>query len=207
MIITEWFFYINNFSLIVFYHSVGLWTIRLSAGAGAHIEYRSRSRAEDMTITYVIIKNSREEIRLGCEWRHARKWWSEVLGDFEKDVSWDFTLAEASQAGGLRDARLLGELVEIWLWARQFNWGVDCGRCRNSKHSKKLCVCLSLSPRVERLKVKKWINVSYLNNESRQCFGISLHLNILYIIILVLCYTILVITIHLIAYNRKIISN
>ena len=29
---------------------------------------------------------------------------------------------------------------------------------------------LSLSPRVENLKVKKVINVSYLNKDSRQCF-------------------------------------
>ena len=29
---------------------------------------------------------------------------------------------------------------------------------------------VSLSPRVERLKLRKGINVSYFNNESRQCF-------------------------------------
>ncbi len=33
-------------------------------------------------------------------------------------------------------------------------------------------VCLS--PRVENLKVKKVIKVSYLNQESRQCFGIPM---------------------------------
>ena len=33
----------------------------------------------------------------GCEWRHARKWWAGILGDFEKKaVSWDLTLDEAS---------------------------------------------------------------------------------------------------------------
>ena len=39
----------------------------------------------------------------------------------------------------------------------------------NSQHSKN-CVSLSLSPRVKYLKVKKVIKVSYLNQESRQCF-------------------------------------
>ena len=63
---------------------------------------------------------------MGCDWRHARK---RDFGDFEKDVSWDLTLGEASPAGALGcAARLLGQLVEIltlvravqlghWLWA------------------------------------------------------------------------------------------
>ena len=42
---------------------------------------------------------------------------------------------------------------------------------------------VSLSPRVEKLKVKKWINVSYLNNGESPVFRISLHL---YICIVVL---------------------
>ena len=37
---------------------------------------------------------------VGCEWRHARKRWAEIFGDFEKDVSWDPTLGQASPAGG-----------------------------------------------------------------------------------------------------------
>ena len=36
---------------------------------------------------------------------------------------------------------------------------------------------VSLSPRVKNLKVKKVIKVSYLNQESRQCFGIPMHVN------------------------------
>ena len=43
---------------------------------------------------------------------------------------------------------------------------------------------VSLSPRVENLKVKKVIKVSYLNQESRQgfeCFGIPMHMNISYV--------------------------
>ena len=41
---------------------------------------------------------------------------------------------------------------------------------------------VSLSPRVEYLKFKKVINVSYLNQESRQCFvffGIPMRMSIL----------------------------
>ena len=39
-------------------------------------------------------------MRLGCEWRHARKRWAEIFDDFEKAVSWDFTLGEGSPVGG-----------------------------------------------------------------------------------------------------------
>ena len=39
-------------------------------------------------------------MRQGCEWRHARKRWAEIFGDFEKDVSWDLVLGRASPAGG-----------------------------------------------------------------------------------------------------------
>ena len=62
---------------------------------------------------------------------------------------------------GMR-ARLLGLWVESWRWT-------------NSQHSKN---CVSLSPRVENLKVRKVIKVSYLNQESRQCFGIPMHVNV-----------------------------
>ena len=127
---------------------VGLWTIRL--GAGALIEYSSRSRAEDMTITNVIIKTP----DMKCDWGV-----NDVMPRSENLV-----ISKKTS-------------VEIWLWAGRVQLGVGCGRCSKN--------CVSLSPRVERLKLKKWINVSYLNNESRQCFGISLHLNILHIRILV----------------------
>ena len=56
-IITEWFFLLIIFvNYILSFGLVGLWTIWLSAGAGAHIEYSSRSRTKDITITNVIIK-------------------------------------------------------------------------------------------------------------------------------------------------------
>ena len=46
----------------------------------------------------------------------------------------------------------------------------------NSQHSKN---CVSLSPRVENLKVKKVIKVCTSTTVSRQCFGIPMHVNVL----------------------------
>ena len=57
--IAEGFFFISSFFVgyILSFGLVRLRTIRLSARAGAHIECRcSRSGAEDVTITDVIIK-------------------------------------------------------------------------------------------------------------------------------------------------------
>ena len=86
--------YILSFGL------VGPWTIRLSAGAGAHIEYSSRSCAEYMTITNVMMKtpggNETGVWMTSCP--EAMGW--EFLVISEKDVSWDLTLGEASPAGG-----------------------------------------------------------------------------------------------------------
>ena len=45
---------------------------------------------------------------------------------------------------------------------------------------------VSLSPRVENLKVKTVINVSYLNNRESSVFRISLHLAILHLSLRVL---------------------
>ena len=71
--------YILSFGL------VRLRTIRLSAQIGAHIEHRcSRSRGEDVTITDVIIKTPDRNCDYGWEWRHARKRWAGILGDFGK---------------------------------------------------------------------------------------------------------------------------
>ena len=72
---------------------VGLWTIRLSVGAGAHIEYSSSSHVEDMTITNVIIKTPERK----WDWRV-----NDVRSgsDGMKSVSWDLTLGETSPAGG-----------------------------------------------------------------------------------------------------------
>ena len=60
-IIKEWFFYFNNFSLIIFYHSVCLGFELFGLRAQVHsIGYTIRSCAKDLTITFVIIKQDRK---------------------------------------------------------------------------------------------------------------------------------------------------
>ena len=89
-------------------------------------------------------------------------------------------------------ARLLGQLVEIRTWAKQVDfWALarpgllglrDAPRMVGSDGTVSIVEIVSLSPRVENLKVKKVIKVSYLNKESRQCFayfGIPTHVNVL----------------------------
>ena len=91
-------------------------------------------------------RNPRWEIRLGgwmtscLEAMGWEFWWF-----LRKAVSWDLNLGEASPVEGYGwAARLLGQWVEIGLWAGQFSWGLTEERCRNSQHSKK-CISLSLS--------------------------------------------------------------
>ena len=100
----------------------------------------------------------------GCEWRHARKWWAGNFGDFWKKT----------------------QLVEIWTLARAVQLGLHGMRRPfvGSDGTVSIVKIVSLSPRVENLKLKKLINLSYLNKDSRQCFGISMHTNILHIRIL-----------------------
>ena len=71
------------------------------------------------------------------------------------------------------------QLVEIWLWAGpvQLGGGVTVGDVGTVSIVK----IVSLSPRVENLKVQKLINVSYLNNGESSVFRIFLHLYILHI--------------------------
>ena len=57
----------------------------------------------------------------------------------------------------------------------------DALRVVRSDGTDSIVKIVSLSPRVENLKVKKVIKVSYLNKESRQCFGIPMHVNVLHI--------------------------
>ena len=120
-IITEWFFYINHFSLIMFYHSVWLgFELFGSECRCTHIEYSSRSHAEDMTTTNVIIKKKPErKWYWEFEWRHTWKRWAENL------------------------VILKNKLVEILLWAGPVQLEVDCGRCRRQ------LVCLPLRQTVE----------------------------------------------------------
>ena len=132
-------------------------------------------------------------MRLVCEWCHAQKRWAGNFGDFWKKQlveirtwAWRVELWSTGCA-----AHLLGQWAEIGLRAGQFSWGVDCGRCRNSQHSKN---CFSLSLCRKTKSQKKLINVSYLNKESRQCFayfGIPMHMSILRIrmFYIAVCYT------------------
>ena len=78
-------------------------------------------------------KTPREEMRLGWEWRHARKWWAGILGDF-----WKKQLVEI---------RCWARPVEIWSWTRRVHLGLrDAPRVRwvwwNGQSSKN---CVSLS--------------------------------------------------------------
>ena len=95
-IITEWFFYINNFSLIIFYHSVWLgFELFGSSCRCTHIEYSSRLQAEDMTITDVMIKTLfRNETGVWMTSCPGAMGWE--FGHFEKEVSWDSTLDQSS---------------------------------------------------------------------------------------------------------------
>ena len=81
------------------------------------------------------------------------------FGDFEKDVSWDSALGRASPDGGYG---MHSAFV-----------GAD------STVSIVKIVCLSLL--VSKTKVKKLINVSYLNNGESSVFRISLHQYILHL--------------------------
>ena len=82
------------------------------------------------------------------------------------------------------------QLVEIWNWTselrsepRRDQLGLGGPlRIVGSDGTVSIVKIVSLSPRVENLKVKKVIKVSYLNKESRQYFGIPMHVNVLYIL-------------------------
>ena len=105
-----------------------------------------------MTITNVIIKTPDRK----CDWGvndiipESEGW---EFGDFEKAVSKDLTLGHASPAGELA----VGDVGTV-----------------------SIVKIVSLSPRVEKLKVRKLINVSYLNNGDSSVFRISLHQYILH---------------------------
>ena len=81
-----------------------------------------------------------------CEWRHVRKRWAENLVILKKT------------------------LVEIRLWAEPVQLeATGCAACLLDQ------IVQSLSPRVEKTKDKKLINVSYLNNGESSVFRISQH--------------------------------
>ena len=166
------FFILSSFvGYILSFGLVRLRTVRLSALSGSHSEFRcSRSCAEDVTLTNVIIKTPGRkwtgvrmtpcpEVRGWEFWSFSKKtfsdlgessWVYRICHAFFGSVSWDPTLGEASwdlkldkasPVGGLRDEPRV-------CWVR---W--------NGQHSKN---CVSL-PSCRKTKLKKSINVSYLN--------------------------------------------
>ena len=167
-IIAEGFFLYYHFSL------VRLRTIRLSARAGAHIECRcSRSCAEDVTITDVIIKTP------------DRKWKTGVVNDVRSGSNRLRILVIFEKSSQLRSDAGRSELG-FGPGRGQSSCGLRnaprvSGVRWNGQHSKN---CVSLSPRVEKTKLKKSINVSYLNKRKSSVFRDSYayeHFTYLYI--------------------------
>ena len=78
-------------------------------------------------------KNPRWEMRLGCEWRHVRKRWAGILGDFEKKQE---LMADAGRCDLLFD---LGEASPVG----STGCAAHCWVSWNSYHIKN-CVSLSL---------------------------------------------------------------
>ena len=150
--------YILSFSL------VRLRTIRFSARAGAHIECSSRSCAEDVTITNVIIKTPESKYDWGVNDVMPGSEGLGILGIFfKKAVSWDLSLGEASWDSdlgetspvvvyGMRRA-FVGSVSWDWTLGRRVQQGIwlkdDVGTVSIVR-----IVCLSLLLS-NKLKVKK----------------------------------------------------
>ena len=153
--------YILSFGL------VRLRTIRLSARAGAHIECRcSSSCAKDVTITNVIIKPPHRKWDWGVNDVMPGSEGLGILVIFEKELVEIRLCARPVELWSTGcTARLFGQWVEIGLDSSAGE--LTDGRCRNSQHSNN---SVSLSPRVENLKVKQVIKVSYLNYRESSVF-------------------------------------
>ena len=115
---------------------------------------------------------------LGWEWRHARKRGAGIFGDF-----WKKQFVESC---------LWARLVEIRTWASpvvgygmrsafvgSVSWDWTLGRpvqlgswMKDDVGTVSIVKIVSFSPRVEKLKVKKWINVSYLNYRESSVFRV-----------------------------------
>ena len=173
---------------------VRLRTIRLCARAGAHIECSSRLRAENVTITNVILKTpDRNETGVGMtSCPEARGWefrwflkkavsWDLFLGE----ASWDLKMGKASPVYGLRDAHAFvgsvswdsdsGPRVQLGTWLKD-----DVGTVSIVK-----IVCLPLLVS-KKLKVKKKvINVSYLNY--RESYSVFPCIWTFYVFVLCMC--------------------
>ena len=106
---------------------------------------------------------------LGCEWRHAWKWWAGNFGDFWKSSELRFVSGQGQSSWGLRDVPCVRWVSELrfWLWAESSAGELTEGQCRNSQHSKN---CVSLSSCQKTKSQKKLINVSYLNKRKSSVF-------------------------------------
>ena len=106
------------------------------------------------------------------------------------------------------------QLVEIWRWTKRVEnrtwarlvelWSTGCAaHCWFrwiSQHSKN---CVSLSS-CRKTKLKKSINVSYLNHQSRQWFGIPMHVNIFRIRIIIRILDAFVLRLYLHIYHKHV---
>ena len=94
------------------------------------------------------------------------------FGNFEKEVSWDLTMGRAGPGQSSWGLRPWSSADPYW----QRSWGLRDAQHvfwvrEYSQHSKN---CVSISS-CRKTKVKKLINVSYLNDRESSVFRISLH--------------------------------
>ena len=150
-----------HFSLgyILSFGLVRLRTIQFSARAGAHIECRcSRSHAKDVTITNVIIKTPDRKWDWGVNDVMPGSEGLGILVIFEKDVSWVWSWAKRVEIWSW------AKRVEIWSWTRRVQF-VAYGMHRvfvGSDGTVSIVKIVSLSPRAEKLKVKKKVNKHFV---------------------------------------------
>ena len=153
-IIAEGFFFILSFFVgyILSFGLVRLWSVRLlvqvftHGGCDNHKCHNKKTQIGNRA--WVWITSFPEA--MGWEF-----WW--IL---KKAVSWDLKLGVASPVCGLRDARaFVGSVSWDFDSGPRVQLGLTEEWFRNSQHSKN-CVSLSLCGKN---KLKKWINVSYLN--------------------------------------------
>ena len=170
--------YILSFGL------VWLRTFRLSTRVGAHIERRcSRSHGQDVTISDVIIKprignrtGDMNEIMPGNDGLG-------FLGILKKAVGWDFEIGRSESRSELKRGELIFGAQRGEARPGQASWGLqDAPLVVGLDGTVSIVRIVSLSPRVENLKVKKVIKVSYLNQDivmtSSVFRGIPMHVNI-----------------------------
>ena len=161
-IIAEGFFLYYHFSLVISYHSVwlGLELFGLVHVQGEHIEYSSRSYTEDVTIRNVIIKTpGRTGVWMtSCpEARGGEFWWF-----LKKAVSWDLSLGEIGWDSDLGEASPVVVYGMRCAFVGSVSWDSDSGPrvqlgswLKGDVGTVSVVKIVCLSPRVEKLKVKK----------------------------------------------------